>query len=231
MYNNPNEQQPPYGQTPYTSSYEQQYGQAQPYDPYGQQVPPSAPTQYGAPPYVQPLYTPVPPPQKSNKTLWIVLGVLGGVLVLIVGLCSFALYSVNQAAHHFQSSIGNIDATVNAQATADQGTVIADEEPPQQQAENFYLAISVQDYSGAYNYLSSNATLNGSAITQSDFTQQAQQMDSSEGDVTDYTATADPNDSTKVTVQVTRANGKVYSAHMTFVQGSFQWEISSLDTI
>lgn len=245
MYNDPNAQQPPYEQPPYTS-YEQQYGQQPQAAPPGGQSqygiplytpseyaapptpPPYAPNPYEAPPtYPPPVYMPPPQPQpQSNKTLWIVLGIVGGVLVLIIGLCSASVYFAGRA-------VSNVSQTFQATTTAIQQTSVADEPPPQQQAENYYLAISVQDYTGAYNYLASNA--NGSTLTATTFTQQAQARDSSDGDVADYTATADPNDDTKVTVQVTRAgtNGtpETYTAHLTFTQGDFQWVISSFDTI
>lgn len=237
MYNDPNEQQP-FGQSPYTS-YEQQYGQQPQATPPGVQSqygvppytsteyatppipPPYAPNPYGASPvYPQPFYMPPPQPQShSNKALWIVLGIVGGVLVLIIGLCSVSVYFAGRA-------ISNSSQIIQA-------TAIANEPSPQQQAENYYLALSVQDYTGAYNYLAS--TVNDSTLTKTAFTQQALARDTSDGDVTDYTATVDPNDDTKVTVQVTRdgANGtpETYTAHLTFIQADFQWTISSFDVI
>ncbi len=241
MYNDPNAQ-PPYGQnpSPYSSSYEQQYAPTE--------QPPAQypPTQYGGMPPVQPTMPPVqpampqpvymvqPPPKKSsNKTLWIVLGIVLGVLILGGGGCCTAL------------SLGIIKGsqsvvqTVNAQETADAQTAIADESSPQEQAESYYDAISVQDYETAYGYLAQNMKLSdGTLLTQTLFTQKAEALDSSEGEVSDYTATADPNDSTKVTVQVTRTDdtsGKTdtYAVHLTFVQDNTQeqWDISSFDNI
>ena len=227
MYHDPNAQQPPYGQPPYTSPYEQQYSQPPPVTP-----PPYMPDPYQVPPvYPPPMYMPPPQPQppRSNKTLWIVLSIVGGVLLLLIGLCSVTFYYAGRSLNTFSTQ-------VQATATAIQQTTVADEPSPQQQAQNYYLAISAQDYSGAYNYFSSSATQgDGSTLTQTTFTQQAQARDISDGNVTDYTATADPNDATKVTVQVTRAgvNGtpNTYTVHLTFMQGDFQWEISSFDTI
>jgi hypothetical protein len=172
----------------------------------------------------------VPPPQKSStKTVWIVLGVVGAILLLVGGGCVAAIvYGVNRAGQ----SVQNFTNQVNATATADQQTVIADEASPQDQANDYYLAISVQDYANAYSYLAPNmTTTDGKALTQQLFTQQAEALDSSEGQVSDYTPTADPNDQTKVTVQVTRANGKSYTVHLTFTQGEDQWVISSFDNI
>jgi hypothetical protein len=221
MYNNPNEQPQPYNQSPYISPYEQQYSQ---------QTTPPPPvypqTQYGAPPVYpqQPVYIPVPvlQPAKSGKTVWIVLGVLGGVFLLIISACGASVYFAAQSARSFSNNL--------------HATVVADETAPQDQAQSYYLAISVQDYSGAYDYLASNMTQkDGTKLTQTAFTQQAEALDTSEGQVTDYVSTADPNDASKVTVQVTRSGGtdaaKTYTVHLTFTQGSYQWSISSFDTI
>jgi flagellar basal body-associated protein FliL len=220
MYD-PNAPQPPYGQSPYTSPYEQQYSPAQP------AYPPT--TQYGAsPPSVQPVY--IPPPQKSSaKTVWIVLGVVGAVLLLVGGGCCFAFFFVfNRAGQAVQSVSTQIAATV----TAGQQTAVASEPAPSQQAQNYYLAISVQDYTNAYSYLAVNmTTTDGKKLTQALYVQQAQALDASEGRVTDYTVTADPGEQTKATVQVTRSKGATYTVHLTFIQSTDQWVISSFDSI
>lgn len=219
MYNDPNAQ-PPYGQSPYTSPYEQQYAQ--------QTQPPQYPptTQYGAPPaYPPPVYVPVQQPKQSNKVLWIVLSIIGGLLLLVGGSCCAVFYFAGK-------TVQNVATQINATSTAIQATTIADETPPEQQAQDYYLAISAQDYSTAYSDLAPNITASdGTPLTQAKFTQEAQALDASQGDVTNYTATADPNDSTKVTVQVTRAKGKTYTVHLTFKQGDYQWVISSFDNI
>lgn len=222
MYNDPNSQ-PPYGQptSPYTSPYEQQY--TQPPQPY-----PS--TQYGAPqpPMQQPVYV-VQPPKQSNKTVWIVLGIVLGVILLVGGGCCAALaFGVLKGTQAVNTTIQSVNATM----TVDEQTAVADEASPQDQAEDYYTDIEDQDYSEAYSDLASNVKLaDGTALTEQQFTQKAEGLDASEGDVTDFTVTPDPSDQTKVTVQVTREGGKTYTAHLTFVQGDFEWDISSLDTI
>lgn len=223
MYHDPNAQQPPYGQSPYTSPYEQQYS-PQPTQP------PYPPTQYGAsPPQVQPVYVPPPQQKSSTKTVWIVLGIVGAVLLLVGGGCCFAFFFVFNRASQTVQNVGNqIAATV----TADQQTVVASEPVPAQQAQNYYLAVSVQDYTNAYSYLApSMTTTDGKKLTQALYVQQAQALDASEGQVTNYTITADPGDQTKVTVQVTRSKGTPYTVHLTFIQGTDQWVISSFDNI
>lgn len=208
MQNDPYAQQPPYNQSPYTSAYEQQYSQQPTLPPYPQ-------TQYSAVPvYPQPIYVPQPPPPKSSKAGWIILGVLGGIFLLIVSVCGVSIYLGVQAAHTFSNNI--------------HATAIAGETSPQDQAESYYLAISVQDYTGAYDYLAPSLT---KTLTLSAFTQQAQALDSSEGTVTTYTPTADATDSTHVTVQVSRTGGQSYTVNLTFTQGDFEWMVSSFDKI
>lgn len=91
-----------------------------PYNPPPQYQPPGQPTQYVPPPgpppqYQQPQYQPAPggppqyqqppgfqPPQsappKNNKTVWIVLGIILGVIVLGIGSCAAILaFAVNSA--------------------------------------------------------------------------------------------------------------------------------------
>lgn len=223
MYHDPNAPQPPYGQSPYTSPYEQQYSPQPSQQPY-------PPTQYGAPPpLVQPVYVPPPQQKSSNRTVWIVLGIVGAVLLLVGGGCCFAFFFVFNRASQTAQNLGNqIAATV----TADQQTVVASEPVPAQQTQDYYLAISVQDYTNAYSYLAPNMnTTDGKKLTQALYVQQAQALDASDGQVTNYTITADPADQTKVTVQVTRSKGSTYTVHLTFTQGTDQWVISSFDNI
>jgi hypothetical protein len=223
MYQDPNTPQPPYGQSPYTSPYEQQYS--------SQSVPPPYPsTQYGAPPPgVQPVYIPLPPQKSSTKTVWLVLGVVGAILLLVGGGCCFAFYYVF---NRTTQTVQNLSSQIAATLTVDQQTVVASEPGPSQQARDYYLAISVQDYTNAYSYLAAGmTTTDGRPLTQALYARQAQTLDASSGQVTDYTVTADPDDQTRVTVQVTRGKGASYTVHLTFSQGTDQWMIRSFDTI
>ncbi|MGH2508204.1 MAG: hypothetical protein ACRDHZ_12485, partial [Ktedonobacteraceae bacterium] len=197
MYNDPNAQQPAYGPSPYISPYEQQYN-PQP------TPPPYPPTQYGVPPaYPQPVYVPQPQPPKSNKTVWIVLGVLGGIFLLLASVCGLSVYYGIQTAHTFSNNL--------------HATEIAGETSPQEQAQSYYLSISVQDYIGAYAELAPNITQkDGTPLTLMAFTQQAQALDTSEGQVSTYITAADASDATKVAVQVTRTGGQTYTVNLTF---------------
>lgn len=116
--------------------------------------------------------------------------------------------------------------------TVDQQTVVASEPGPSQQARDYYLALSVQDYTNAYSFLAAGlTTTDGQPLTQALYIQQAQALDASAGQVTSYIITADPAGSTKVTVQVTRSKGASYTVHLIFSHGTDQWVISSFDNI
>ncbi len=87
QYGTPDYGPPPHGAPQYGPP---QYGPSQ-YGPPGQQPPPpySGPDQSGAP----------QPPQKSRKALWIVLGIVGGVL-LLVGVGVAVLLNIVGGASH-----------------------------------------------------------------------------------------------------------------------------------
>lgn len=221
MYNDPNSQPPYGGQSPYTDPYAQQY------NPYSQPQP-YPPTQYGTQP--PPVFVPQPqPPKSSAKTVWIVLSIIGAILLLLGGGCCALFYL---GALQVGKTAQNLTSQFQATATAIQQTVVADETPPEQQAMTYYASISLQDYSLAFDSLASHIKFSdGTTVTLATFTQKAQQLDTSEGTVTDYNATADPSNPTSVTVQVKRSGGKSYTVHLTFTQGDFEWLISSFDGI
>jgi len=126
----------------------------------------------------------------------------------------------------------NIGAQFEATATAIQQTVVADESTPEQQASAYYASISLQDYTVAFDSLAPNLKMtDGTPLTLTKYTQEAQQLDTTEGMVTDYSAIADAANPASVTVKVTRSGGKTYTIHLTFTQGDFEWEISSFDGI
>lgn len=245
MYNDPNAPQPPYGQNPYDPS--SQPSQQNPYEqnPYSQpQQQQYGPTQYGAPPYgappdyAQPYGTPPgyaqPQPKKSNRALWITLGIIGGVLILACGTCavlfSLGIYSFGQTV---KTSVSSLEATATAAiATTNADLTATSATAPTQTAEAYYTAIQGQDYTTAYSYLDSNLTTpSGTPVTQNLFATAAQSRDSSLGKVTNFTATADSTDPTKVTITVTRGSGAPYTVHMQLSDTSGEWKIVSYDNI
>ena len=226
MYNDPNQPQPPYGQPPnYQNPYEQ------PQQPYAQppydQPPPYAPTQYGAPPYgapPAPVYVqPQQQPKKSNRWLWITLGIIGGILLLGCVGCVFFLGIIGRGV---QQGVNTVTTSIEKTATA------VSAEGAQTTAQAYYTAIEAQDYTTAYSYMDSGlVTTSGQALTQDLYTQAAQGRDTRLGKVTSYTISVDPNDPNSITVSVTRGQGSTYTVHLKFRQAGDGWKITSYDEI
>jgi hypothetical protein len=223
--------QPPYGQPPYGQP-QPPYGQP----PYGQPQPPyGGPTQYGTPPYnPPPAYVQTPPPAKSsNRVLWIVLAVIGGILLLGCAICAFVLFRVGAFG---QQVISSAEATITVAVATETAAVATTNAQlagsPTDAANLYYTAIETQDYTTAYSYMDPTLqTSNGQALTQSIYTAAAQSQDQSHGAVTNFTIAVDPTDPTKVTVTVTRGQSAPYSVHLQFQQEGGQWKIISYDNI
>lgn len=237
MYNDPNQPQPPYGQPPnYSNPYEQgqqpygqpPYGQSQP--PYGQpsnDAPqPYGSTQYGTPPYAAPPGPGYAPPQetkKSNRWIWITLGIIGGLLLLGCVGCAVIFGIIGRGV---QQTVNTVTTSIDKTATAASG------EGAQTTAQAYYAAIEVQDYPTAYSYLDSNlVTTNNQPLTSDLYTQAAKGRDTSLGQVTNYTISVDANDPNSITVSVTRGQGQPYTVHLKFRQTSSGWKITSYDEI
>jgi hypothetical protein len=219
-------QQPPYGQP--QSPYEQQWGQ-QPQQPYGQpgqpqqppygqpqwgQQPPQdyTPTQYVAPAYgAQPVpgYAPPQQPKRSRRGLWIVLGIIGGLIVLSCAVCGI-LFATGAA--FFAKTVAGPAIVVN----------------------DYYNAVEKQDYSKAYSYISTNLTVpNGQTLTQELYAAAAQGLDSVKGKVTNYSvgSVSVNNDTASVTVSVTRGSNPAYDVHLQLQQVNGSWKITSYGNI
>jgi len=237
MYNDPNQPQPPpYGGQPdWRQQPPPEYGQPPP--PYGQPQwgqqppppPPYAQTQYGPPPYGVPPMPDYPQPQpqqptQSRRALWIVLGIFGGLIVLGLIGCVVFFVLIGTAA---QRTISTVTTSIEKTETA-----VSSSSGPEVTVQQYYTAIQSQDYVTAYSYLESNlTTTNGQALTQQLFTQAAMSQDSSSGQVTGFTVTADPNDSTKFTVSVTRGTNAPYTVNIQVTMVGSDWKISSYDGI
>src|SRR6185312_3950752 len=216
MYNDPNQPQPPYGQPPnYSNPYEQgqqPYGQppyGQPQPPYGQpsydSPQPYPPTQYNTPPYVAPPtpgYAQPQHPKKSNRWIWITLGIVGGLLLLGCVGCALIFGLIGKGV---QQTVNTVTTSIDKTATA------VDGQEAQITAQAYYAAIESQQYPTAYSYLDSGlVTSNNQPLTQDLYTQAAQGRDTSLGLVTNYTVSADANDPNNITVSVTRSQGSSY---------------------
>jgi hypothetical protein len=218
-------QQPPYGQP--QPPYEQpQWGQ-QPPPYYGQPVQPQqprygqppqdyAPTQYVAPAYgAQPApgYMPPQEPRRSRRGLWIVLGVIGGLIVLSCALCGIL----------FVAGVGPLVGIIRSVAG------------PTYTVNQYYNAIEKQDYATAYSsYIDQNLTAsNGQPLTQQVYTLAAQSLDTVKGKVTNYNVTnvTTNSNTTNVTVSVTRANAPSYDVHLQLQQVNGSWKITAYDNI
>jgi len=178
--------------------------------PYGQQPsgqPPSGQPLHGPP---APNYVPLPQqPQKRRRGLWIA-GIVG-VLLLACGVVNLVVYLVTDL------------AITNSPAT---GTV-----------NNYYSAITSQNYSTAYTFLdTSGITLNNQPLTQSIYVQTAQALDVQRGPVMKYSITSTSIGSNAgvntaaFTVNVTRGN-QSYDVHLQLKQEGNAWKIVNIDGI
>jgi len=201
-------QQPPYEQ-PQQPPYEQQWGQQPPQN--------YAPTQYVAPAYgAQPVPGYMPPEQarRSRRGLWIVLGIIGGLIVLSCAACGILFALGAGPLVNIVGSIAGPAYTVN----------------------QYYNAVEKQDYTTAFSYISTNSTvLNGQISTQDLYTSAAQAVDAAKGKVTSFSigniSLTNNNNTAIVTVTVTRSSTPAYVVHLQLQQVNGSWKIVSLDNI
>jgi hypothetical protein len=211
-------QQPQGGQQPppyYGQPQQPPYGQPQ----WGQQPPPQPqydPTQYvgpyGAPPV--PGYMPPQQPRQSRRALWIVLGIIGGILVLSCAFCGilFAL-----GAGPIASIVGSIAGPTNV-------------------VNQYYNAIQRQDYPTAYSYLDTNLiATNGQTLTQDLYTTGAQALDLAKGKVSSFSigniSLTNNNNTATVTVSVTRGSSPPYTVQLQLQKVNGTWKITSFNNI
>jgi hypothetical protein len=227
MNNDPNQQQSSYyGQQQPLLSQQPPLQSEQPQEPplyesppqWGQQPPP----QYRQPPYGQlpygvppgPYYWPPQQPKKpSRRGLWIALAIIGGLVALVcIASSIFVALSIGSIAGSFSRIAG-----------------------PEFTVQGYYQALEHQDYTKAYSYLSSNATVtvNGQAVpvTQSDaFATEAMTLDSTLGPVSYFRPNISGGDYSRIDVTVTR-NGPSYLVHIQLIQVGSSWKIVNADGI
>jgi hypothetical protein len=171
------------------------------------------------PPFVPipPPSMPVPPAQKSRKWMWIVIALLGGVLVLSCGLCTWAGYML-------------VAPTVQ------------DETSALSLVNNYYDAIQARNYDAAYSYLAPQNK--NSILTREQFIQQAEKRDSQYGSVRTYESGQPsipgnpggngPNSLTlshlTITVNVTRAHLN-YAVQLSLEKTGGGWKIVKFNEI
>ena len=186
MYNNPNQPpQPPYGQPPF---------QQGPQAPYGQ---PS----YGVDGIPSISETAPSPQRKSRKTLWVVLSIVGGILVLGCIACGL-----------FVSGIFKIGSQAAAPVVA---------------ISQYYEALKAQNYPQAYTYLDpSELTVGGQTVTPTLYAAAEASIDKQFGPVTDYKLTdiKIQKDTATITVEETRNQTRTITYPMKRVGND--WKIS-----
>jgi hypothetical protein len=152
------------------------------------------------------------PPKRSNRTLWIVLGSVGGALLLICGVCTFAAIALGgQIGKQFGPAFG---------AAYTVGTFCAAEQE--------------QDYTTAYAQFSSNLQ---NQITSDQFAGNAATQDTENGKVTNCaTDSSDPNGTSisdnqvTFTLRIQRADGPTTTGSVTLVKDGGDFKIDSLDS-
>jgi hypothetical protein len=214
---------PPYpGYQPYPGA----PTQPNPY-PYGQPGMPTYPQPYPPQPYGAPYPGyPVAPPKNSNKTPWIVLSVVGGVLLLACISCAALVFYLGSQVASSPLFGSTLTAT------------------------SFCTDAQTQNYSEAYKLLSSNLQ---NQIGEDQFVQDNQNADSASGTVTacapspsDQTAQSSSSvTSVSFTVAVTRgassagsaggdtgsgSGGTTTTGTMTLIKENGSWKVDSIDS-
>ncbi len=199
MYNDPNQQQPP-GQPPYGIPPQQPpYGASSQQAPYGQ-APYGEIPQYGqVPNYVAP-----PPQKKSKKTLWIILGIIGAILVLGCGVCGLFLAGVIK--------IGSQVAGPTLAITS------------------YYQNLKTQNFAQAYTYLDPQSlTVQGQTVTVDLYAKAEAAVDQQFGPVTNFTITNIQTQADTATITVRETRNQIRTITYTLRRVGNTWKISGVN--
>jgi flagellar basal body-associated protein FliL len=140
-------------------------------------------------------------PRRSRRTLWIMVGTL--VALALIG----------------------ITAIVWLRASSELNSVKQNGSIP----ERYYLNIMSGDYTTAYSFLESNATIAGEPVDQQAFIRLAKSADARYGTVHGITFSTE-SDAAQVTVTVSRGS-RNYNVHLVLKQENGTWKIVSADGI
>jgi hypothetical protein len=141
-------------------------------------------------------------PRRSRRTLWIIVGTLSA--IALIGFAAIVWVAAS-------SAINSIKQT---------GSV----------PERYYLNIMSGDYTTAYSYLDSNATISGQPLgDQQAFIRLAKSADARYGTVHGITFSTE-SDAAQVTVTVSRGS-RNYAVHLVLKQENGTWKIVSADGI
>ncbi len=182
------------------------------------QGPPVPPGFY---PQGQPVYPPqfVPPferqprVRKSRRWLWITLSILGAVLLVSCGLCSWAAYSfLAPAVQGVSGSLNTVD--------------------------DYYSNLQSQNYAAAFGDINTGYQL--SSLTETQFAQQASDRYKTYGAILSYTPgqpayASDPNggfDFTRFTISVDMKRAKLsYTSILSLRKIGNDWKITNFDSV
>ena len=141
--------------------------------------------------------------RRSRRTLWIVVGTISA-----IALIGFA-------------AIVWVVASSELNSVKHNGSI----------PERYYLNIMSGDYTTAYSYLDTSATIAGQPVTdQQAFTRLAKDADARLGSVHGITFSTE-SDATYVTVSVSRGGSRSYDVHLVLKQENGTWKIISADGI
>lgn len=183
----------------------------------GQQIPPQPQAQQGFyppayPPFVPP-YERRPPVRKSRRWLWITLSIVGAVLLLTCGLCSWAAY--NFLAPAVQGVSGSLNVI-----------------------DDYYGNLQTKNYAAAFGDINTQYEL--SSLTETKFAQEASTRDSQYGPLLSFTPgqpayASTPNggfDFTRFTVSVDVKRVKLSYTTTFYVRKiGNNWKITNFDSV
>lgn len=139
--------------------------------------------------------------RRSRRVLWIIVGTVCA--IALIGLAAIVWIAASSALNSIKQT-GSIP-------------------------ERYYLNIMSGDYTTAYTYLDSNATIDGQPVDQQAFTRLAKAADAQYGSVRGITFNVESN-ATNVTVTVSRGS-RSYDVHLVLKQENGTWKIVSADGI
>jgi flagellar basal body-associated protein FliL len=140
-------------------------------------------------------------PRRSRRTLWIMVGTL--VALALIGI----------------TTIVWLRASSELNSVKQNGSI----------PERYYLNIMSGDYTTAYSFLESNATIAGEPVDQQAFIRLAKSADARYGTVHGITFSTE-SDAAQVTVTASRGS-RNYNVHLVLKQENGTWKIVSADGI
>lgn len=144
-------------------------------------------------------------PRWSRRTLWIMVGTL--VALALIGITAIVWL---RGSSEFSSELNSVKQN---------GSI----------SERYYLNIMSGDYTTAYSFLESNATIAGEPVDQQAFMRLAKSADARYGNVHGITFSTE-SDAAQVTVTVSRGS-RNYNVHLVLKQENGTWKIVNADGI